>query len=105
MFDPDLFGSISKWPAGVDLKAVGTLRYATDVSTRAIILAYAIGDGPELSWHADGAILDWDHAPDDLRAAFDRGATFAAWNASFDAASGITQRSDFPSSRRSASSM
>ena len=25
-------------------------------------------------------------APDDLRAAFDRGATFAAWNASFDAA-------------------
>jgi hypothetical protein len=23
---------------------------------RAIILAYAIGDGPELTWHADGAI-------------------------------------------------
>ena len=68
----------------LDLKAVGTLRYATDVSTRAIILAYAIGDGPALAWHADGAILDWDHAPDDLRAAFDRGATFAAWNASFD---------------------
>ena len=38
------------------------------------------------AWHADGAILDWDHAPPDLRAAFDRGATFAAWNASFDAA-------------------
>ena len=68
----------------LDLKAVGTLRYATDVSTRAIILAYAIGNGPELAWHADGAILDWDNAPDDLRAAFDRGATFAAWNASFD---------------------
>ena len=48
--------------------------------------AYAIGDAPAQAWHADGAILDWDHAPDDLRAAFDRGATFAAWNASFDAA-------------------
>ena len=69
-----------------DLKAAGAFRYATDVSTRAIILAYAIGDGPALAWHADGAILDWDHAPDDLRAAFDRGGKFAAWNASFDAA-------------------
>jgi DNA polymerase bacteriophage-type len=67
-----------------DLKAVGTFRYATDVSTRAIILAYAIGDEPALAWHADGAILDWDHAPDDLRTAFDRGGTGAAWNASFD---------------------
>ena len=70
----------------VDLKAAGTFRYAADASTRAIVLAYAIGDGPALAWHADGAILDWDNAPDDLRAAFDRGATFAAWNASFDAA-------------------
>src|SRR5262245_5364536 len=70
----------------LDLKAVGTFRYATDVSTRAIILAYAIGDAPALAWHADGAILDWDHAPDDLRAAFDQGGTGAAWNASFDAA-------------------
>jgi DNA polymerase bacteriophage-type len=69
-----------------DLKAAGTLRYATDASTRAIILAYAIGDAPALTWHADGAILDWDNAPDDLRATFTRGATAAAWNASFDAA-------------------
>jgi DNA polymerase bacteriophage-type len=68
----------------LDLKAVGTLRYATDASTRAIVLAYAIGDGPALAWHADGAILDWDQAPDDLRTAFDRGGTGAAWNASFD---------------------
>src|SRR5262249_8042862 len=68
-----------------DLKAAGTLRYATDASTRAIILAYAIGDAPALTWHADGAILDWDSAPDDLRATFTRGATIAAWNASFDA--------------------
>jgi DNA polymerase len=70
----------------LDLKAVGTLRYATDVSTRATVLAYAIGDGPALTWHVDGAILDWDNAPDDLRAAFAGGATIAAWNASFDAA-------------------
>ena len=69
-----------------DLKAVGTFRYATDVSTRAIVLAYALGDGPVRAWHADGAILDWDRAPDDLRAAFDRGGTGAAWNASFDSA-------------------
>ena len=70
----------------IDLKAVGTFRYATDASTRAIVLAYAIGNAPAQAWHADGAMLDWDHAPDDLRAAFDRGATFAAWNASFDTA-------------------
>src|SRR5262245_60573902 len=70
----------------LDLKAVGTFRYVAEASTRAIVLAYAIGDAPALTWHADGAILDWDNAPDDLRAAFERGATFAAWNASFDAA-------------------
>jgi hypothetical protein len=69
-----------------DLKAAGTFRYATDASTRAIVLAYALGDGPACAWHADGAILDWDHTPDDLRAAFDRGGTGAAWNASFDSA-------------------
>jgi DNA polymerase bacteriophage-type len=67
-----------------DLKADGTFRYATDASTRAIVLAYAIGDGPARAWHADGAILDWSYAPDDLRAAFERGGTGAAWNASFD---------------------
>jgi len=70
----------------VDLKAAGTLRYVAEASTSAIVLAYAIGDAPALTWHADGAILDWDHAPDDLRAAFDRGAIIAAWNASFDSA-------------------
>src|SRR6516165_8089961 len=70
----------------LDLRAAGTFRYVAEASTRAIVLAYAIGDAPALTWHADGAILDWDNAPDDLRAAFERGATFAAWNASFDAA-------------------
>jgi DNA polymerase len=69
-----------------DLKAAGALRYATDVSTRAIILAYAIGDGPERDWHADGAILNWGRAPEDLRAAFERGTTIATWNAIFDSA-------------------
>jgi DNA polymerase bacteriophage-type len=67
-----------------DLKAVGTYKYAA--TANAIVCAFAVGDAPAQVWHANGAILDWAHAPDDLRAAFDRGATFAAWNASFDAA-------------------
>jgi DNA polymerase len=70
----------------LDLKAAGTFRYVAAASTRALVLAYAIGNAPVLTWHADGAILDWDNAPGELRAAFERGATFAAWNASFDAA-------------------
>ena len=70
----------------LDLKAAGAFRYVAETSTRAIVLAYAIGSAPALTWHADGAILDWDCAPDELRAAFERSATFAAWNASFDAA-------------------
>jgi DNA polymerase len=70
----------------IDLKAAGTFRYVTEASTRAIILAYAIGNEPEFTWHADGAILDWDHAPDDLRASVSQGAILAAWNASFDSA-------------------
>jgi DNA polymerase len=70
----------------VDLKAAGTLRYVAEASTSAIVLAYAIGDAPALTWHADGAILDWRDAPADLRRAFDRGAILAAWNASFDSA-------------------
>jgi DNA polymerase len=70
----------------IDLKAAGTFRYVTEASTRAIVLAYAIGDGPELTWHADGAILDWGYAPDNLRASVSQGAILAAWNASFDSA-------------------
>ena len=70
----------------VDLKAAGTLRYVAEASTSAIVLAYAIGDAPALAWHADGAILDWDNAPNDLRVAFEQGAIIAAWNASFDSA-------------------
>ena len=67
-----------------DLKAVGTYAYAA--TANAIVCAFAVGGAPALTWHADGGILDWTHAPHDLRAAYDRGATFAAWHASFDAA-------------------
>jgi DNA polymerase len=70
----------------LDLKAAGAFRYVAEPSTRAIVLAYAIGDAPALTWHADGAILDWDGAPDDLRAGVACGAILAAWNASFDSA-------------------
>jgi DNA polymerase len=66
----------------IDLRADGPFRYAAQAS--AIVLTYAIGDGPVRIWHADGAILDWDDAPDDLRAAFASAAIFAAWNATFD---------------------
>src|SRR5262249_26372245 len=72
--------------SALDLKASGTFRYVAEPSTRAIVLAYAIGSAPVQIWHADGAILDWDNAPDDLRAAFDRGMTLGAWNATFDVA-------------------
>ena len=50
-------------------KAAGTYTYAATAD--AIVCAYAVGDAPAQSWHADGAILDWDHAPHDLRAAFE----------------------------------
>ena len=87
MFNPcDLIWADFEVASAIDLKAAGTFRYVTDPSTRAIVLAYAIGDGPPAAWHADGEILNWDNAPDDLRAAFDRGATFGAWNGGFDAA-------------------
>ena len=39
-----------------------------------------------VTWHADGAILDWDNAPADLRDGVSQGAIIAAWNASFDSA-------------------
>src|SRR5262249_9544991 len=78
--DNEVFGG------SLDLKSAGSFRYVSETSTRAIVLAYAIGNAPAQTWHADGAILDWNNAPDDLRAAFERGRTFGAWSASFDAA-------------------
>src|SRR5258708_37198787 len=84
MSDPDYWFDFEA-ASSLDLKAVGTFRYVTDASTRAIVLAYAIGDGPALAWHADGAILNWDNAPDDLCAAYACSAKkLAAWNAGFD---------------------
>ena len=70
----------------LDLKAAGAFRYVAEASTHTIVLSYAIGNAPALTWHADGAILDWNCAPNELRAAYERRKTFAAWNASFDAA-------------------
>jgi DNA polymerase len=85
MFDPsDLVWFDFEAASARDLKRDGTLCYAADPSTHATILAYAIGDAPALAWHADGAILDWDRGPDDLRARVSQGAILAAWNASFD---------------------
>jgi len=80
----DIIWGDSEVRSGLDLKSVGTLRYAADATTSAIVWAYAIGDGPARTWHANGAILDWNNAPSDLRDAFERGAIIAAWNASFD---------------------
>jgi DNA polymerase len=87
MFDTDDFAWLDFETKGaLELKAAGTLRYVAEASTSAIVLAYAIGDAPARTWHADGAILNWNDAPDDLRTAYMRGAILAAWNASFDAA-------------------
>src|SRR5215467_13568540 len=88
MFKADDLGwlDFESFGGPLDLKAAGTFRYAAAVSTRAIILAYALGGAPAQTWHADGKILDWDQAPDDLRAASEYDKTFAMWNASFDAA-------------------
>jgi DNA polymerase len=73
--------------SAVDLRAAGTLRYATDTSTRAIVLAFAVGNETACTWQVDdGTALDWNHAPDHLRGAFTRGRKIAAWNASFDSA-------------------
>jgi DNA polymerase bacteriophage-type len=86
MFIPDelTWLDFESFGRGSDLKLDGTYSYASVAN--AIVCAYAIGQGPAQSWHADGAILDWNHAPPDLRAVYDRGTTFAAWHASFDAA-------------------
>jgi DNA polymerase len=80
----DLIWADFETASTADVIAAGSFRYVAEASSRATILAYAIGDGPALTWHAGGAILDWDRAPEDLRAAFDRGAIIAVWNAIFD---------------------
>ena len=87
MFDVnDLIWLDFETTSALDLKTVGSSRYASDVSTRAIVLAYAIGNSSPFTWHNNGEILDWDHAPSHLRGAFARGAIFAMWNVGFDSA-------------------
>jgi len=78
--------------SALDLKAVGTIRYVTDLATSAIILAYAIGNAPALTWHTDGAILDWDNAPNDLRDAFNRARSSPPGTQALTARFGTTQR-------------
>ena len=70
MFDADdiVWIDFEAAAPGIDLKAAGTFRYVAEASTRALVLAYAVGNAPALTWHADGAILDWDNAPDDSAA-------------------------------------
>jgi DNA polymerase bacteriophage-type len=70
--------------SALDLKTHGTFASAAHPTTRAIVFAYAIGMGPVRVWHADGDILDWEDAPEDLRAAFMNGTMLAAWNATYD---------------------
>jgi hypothetical protein len=72
--------------SALDLKAAGAFCYVNDRATRAIVLAYAIGNARARTWHSHGAILDWNDAPSDLREALERGMILAAWNASFDSA-------------------
>jgi DNA polymerase len=88
MFSTDdfIWTDFEVYGGALDLKAAGTFRYVAEASTRAIVLAYAIGNAPAQTWHADGAILNWNDAPDDLCAAFARGAKLGAWNAGFDTA-------------------
>jgi hypothetical protein len=88
MFDASdlIWIDFEAYGGALDLKAAGPFRYVAAASTRAIVLAYSIGNAPALTWHAEGAILDWEQAPGELRDAFERGATFGAWNAGFDAA-------------------
>ena len=67
-----------------------------DETTKAIVLAFAIGDEPAEVWHAAGAILDWNDAPENLRTAVESGMTLAAWNTGFDLAIWNYATIDFP---------
>ena len=82
--DDDLIKIDFETASEINLKYAGAVRYADDSSTRAIVLAYAIGSAPAKAWHANGKILDWSQAPEDLRAAWDSKRIFGAWNVSFD---------------------
>jgi len=61
----------------VDIKRCGAGRYATDPSTRILMGAYAVGDGPVKLWFGDKYPLEFDKFIAD-------GAVFAAHNAFFE---------------------
>ena len=90
-FAPDEIGWIDFETRNVihDIKP-GTYRYATTAD--GVILAFAIGDGPERVIAVDDfpQTLHWDDLPDDFKqhhARVERGeAVWAAWNAAFDKA-------------------
>jgi hypothetical protein len=42
--------------SALDLKAAGAFCYVNDRATRAIVLAYAIGNARARTWHSHGAI-------------------------------------------------
>jgi DNA polymerase bacteriophage-type len=68
--------------AAPDLKLCGTYRYAE--SADAIILAYALDDGPVQVVEKNGAALSFRDFPTELQEHFLSGGLFVAWNASFD---------------------
>ena len=83
-----------------DIRQAGAVRYATEAD--AVILAYAIGDGPVGTWAVKGfpATLEWGSAPEPLRRHHERviagEAVWAAWNAGFDRAVWNYATSGFP---------
>jgi len=74
--------------SGEDLQKAGATRYACDRDAAAIILTYSIGHGPTRLVTAPkaGAPLSWYHLPLDFTGFYERGGTFAAFNAGFDRA-------------------
>lgn len=67
----------------VSIRDVGAYRYAMDPSTEALLLSWAIGDGPVETWRCD---IDLPVCPPDLVDAINGGAMFAAWNAQMERA-------------------
>ena len=62
----------------------GAYRYA--IEAHAILLSYAIGDGPVQRLDRGGEALTWDDFPNDLKAAYAAGKVFCAFNTGFDRA-------------------
>jgi DNA polymerase bacteriophage-type len=63
---------------------LGSYSYA--IKADVTILTFAVGLGPVQLVERGGVALSYDDLPDDLRAAFEAGKIFCAWNAGFDRA-------------------